>query len=105
MLGHRAASAERASAALASGLRPPRIKDFRLVVAWARSADPVLRRDYESTALGAARAHTKLARHRLMAALTRLAPDPTRLLLLPRVGHEFSICRDNSKLMPPRRCG
>ena len=54
-LRRRAARAERACAALAQPLRPPRIKASRLVVAQARSVDPVLRRSYERSTLRAAR--------------------------------------------------
>ena len=60
-LRRRAAPAERASAALAQDLRPPRIKDSRLVVAGARSADPVLPRSYERSALRTACTHGKRA--------------------------------------------
>src|SRR5262249_61089340 len=56
-----AAPAERACAALAQDLRPPRIKDSQLVVAGARSADPVLPRSYERSTLGTACTHGKRA--------------------------------------------
>jgi hypothetical protein len=62
---HWTAPAECAGIAKARGLRPSRVKDFRLVAARARPADAVLRRCYENAALGAASAYTKRARRPL----------------------------------------
>src|SRR5262249_46690356 len=61
-LRRRAAPAERARAAVARNLRPPRIEDIRLVGAWARPAVSVLRRSHECPARSAARAHAERAR-------------------------------------------
>jgi hypothetical protein len=72
-LRRRASPAQRARSAVARDFRPPCVKAARLVGAWPRSADAVLRRSDEGSARRAARAHAERARR----ALTRLVDDNT----------------------------
>src|SRR5262249_11697398 len=85
-------AAERARAALAQHLRPPRLKDSRLAVARARSADAILRRSYERSALRAARTHAERARRPFGQQVNGLA-EGGRAMDLKRAGQGGSLVR------------
>ena len=73
-LGQRAAAGGRAAAGLVRALLAPRIDDSALVVAWARPAEPVLRRADRRAAFRAARAHAERTRRALKAPHAATAP-------------------------------